>query len=44
LFGFAKYEWSGMEYDGTHSIPYHPISQFSFHPIWGVCNGMNFIN
>jgi hypothetical protein len=30
LFGFVKNEWSGMKYDGTHSIPYHPILQISF--------------
>lgn len=28
LFGFAKSEWSGMEYNGTHSIQYHPNLQF----------------
>jgi hypothetical protein len=25
LFGYTKNEWSGMEYNGTHSITYHPI-------------------
>jgi hypothetical protein len=35
LFGLAKSEWSGMEYNGTHSIPYHPILQFSIPPNLG---------
>jgi hypothetical protein len=25
LFGYTKNEWSGMEYNVTHSITYHPI-------------------
>jgi hypothetical protein len=28
LFVFVKYEWNGMEYDGTHSIQYHSFFQF----------------
>jgi hypothetical protein len=32
LFGLVKIQWSGMEYDGTHSILYHPIFSF-FHSI-----------
>jgi len=25
LFGFFKNEWSGMVYNGIHSIPFHQI-------------------
>jgi hypothetical protein len=30
LFGFVKNEWSGIEYDGTHFIPYHSILHIFF--------------
>jgi hypothetical protein len=39
LFGSAKNEWNE-----THSIQYHHSFNFSFLPIWGVCNGINFYN
>jgi len=35
LFGFVKNEWSGMEHNGTHSIPFHQILQFFFSPNLG---------
>jgi hypothetical protein len=35
LFGFVKNKWSGMEPNGTHSIPFHPILLFSFPPNLG---------
>ena len=34
LFGFAKSEWTGMEYNGTHSIQYHLNLQFFIPLIW----------
>jgi hypothetical protein len=38
LFGLVKIQWSGMEYDGTHSILYHPIFSFFILPIWSICS------
>jgi hypothetical protein len=35
LFGFTKNEWSGVEHNGTHSIPFHPILQFFIPPNLG---------
>lgn len=43
LFGFVNNGWNGMERDGIHSIPFHPISHFLFYPIWDVCNGMRYL-
>jgi len=41
LFGFIKNGWSGMVYNGTHSIKSLNII---FPPIWGVSNGMKLYN
>jgi hypothetical protein len=35
LFGFVKNEWTGMVTNGTHSIPFHQILQYSIPPNLG---------
>jgi len=35
LFGFLKSEWSVMEYDGIHSIPFHHLLLFFIPPNLG---------